>query len=174
MLRDTLVDDDGADVFPELCYGTAVWTGGLLHCEFSVNGKITPVQSLDVIRLFAFPEEVCKEAPKINGLLDYLPAVELNSPRAFRVMHVVGIAATNYSLSELGPWAEGEVIDPWCSQIAKSFYRPAIDHEKVPVDLDIFRLVDWPGHTHTVVTERGRDALLNWGAVASEFIFEPL
>lgn len=175
MLREILFDGAGNDVIDELTYGVRGSDLGALRCEFLRQGKVSPIQLLRTLRLFVFPKEVGGAPVKLLSSVQFIPAIESTTKRVFEVMRVMhGLKATNFALSELEPWPSGAKIQTWQSPIAKAFVKPAIDSSKVPDDVHVFRLVDWPGHTHTIVSETGREAFMTWIEVAPELLFDDL
>jgi hypothetical protein len=174
LLRDHLVGSEGLDAI-DLLLSDAPYLGEPLLCEYLRAGRVAPLQAMGTLRLFIFPLMYLGGAPRFDGAVNYVDVEETATRDKFCAMQVLRVArACNFAESVYEAWPDGSVLSPWQNPRGRNFQIPALNMSLVPPEVDVFRLVDWPGPKNIVVTERGRAILESWEGVGQEWVFVEL
>ncbi|WP_436042141.1 hypothetical protein [Pseudoxanthomonas sp. LjRoot143] len=150
LLRDSIIDVDGAEVGNEVAFGKSSFDQTCFG-EFLRTGTISPVQFVFTARILVISDVVRKfESSDVESM----EFIERSTGRDFRIFRPkLAVDATDFSRSNIDPWPDHAVLRPWHDPRGRMFLRPAIDWGKIPLGTDAFRLADWPGVSNIVVSD---------------------
>jgi hypothetical protein len=63
------------------------------------------------------------------------------------------VDCVDWGHSEYSPWDKGDILQPWHNPRGRWFWRAALDEQKIPSNLNLFKLKDWGGAFNLVVSE---------------------
>ncbi|QIA03427.1 hypothetical protein [Pseudomonas fluorescens] len=125
------------------------------------DGPIPPINTIGS-QFIAFDSNI-KGITSIDG--DGTQLVSINNStiqHTYLLMHVYNhIDCVNWNLSEFDPWPENYAPEEWESKRARFFITPVIYLDKIPKELNSFRLKDWSDAFNIVVTEKLKNKILS-------------
>lgn len=125
------------------------------------DGPTPPINTIGS-QFIAFDSSI-KGITNIDG--DGTQLVPINNSttqHTYLLMHVYNhIDCVDWKLSELDPWPENYSPEEWESKRARFFITPVICLDKIPKELNSFRLKEWRDAFNIVITEKQKNRILS-------------
>lgn len=147
---------------------------GELYFNILKEGKIPPVISIGS-RFLAFNESVfCPNDLDFSGI-QLIPLINRDNNLKYMLMHVFNyIDCVDWECSKIDRWPPDYIPDVWESKHGRFFIEPVIYKNKIPENLDAFRLYEWGGAFNIVISETFKEKLLSVKFDNTLLDFKPL
>ena len=138
------------------------------------NGKIPPINSIGAS--FIIFDRGIKEIETINDTgIQLIPLVNSETKREYSLMHLyIELDCVNWEKSDLYKWGENDIIKEWQNKRARWFFRPALFLEKIPEDIQAFKLKEWGDAFNIVISEKLKEKILKLDFDHSFLVFEKI
>lgn len=147
---------------------------GVLYFNALKEGKSPPVVSVGT-RLLAFNEDVFFEGDINVSGAQLIPFINRHNSLKYVLMHVFNyIDCVDWECSKIERWPLGYIPEVWESKRGRFFIEPVVYKEKIPENLDAFRLYEWGGAFNIIISEAFKDKLLSVEFDSSLLDFKPL
>ena len=123
------------------------------------SNNIPPFDMADDILLI---RKDIKDISILKGeYLDLIPVFNLNGKNEFLAFDIKNLIfnCVNWEKSSFEPWPPERKIKDWEHPRGQIFYKPVIYKSKIPNDVEIFRIMEWPD-TNIVMSEIFKNKLL--------------
>jgi len=134
---------------------------GSLYFNILEEGKIPPIISIGS-RLIAFNNDIfCAKGINFFGV-QLIPIVNVRHNLKYLLMHVFNdVDCVDWECSKIDYWPVGYIPESWESKRGRFFIEPVLYENRIPKNLDVFRLYEWGGAFNVVISERFKERLLS-------------
>lgn len=147
---------------------------GVFSYEILRDGLITPITSLGS-GFIAFDSNI----PKLENLkssdIQYIPICNNQKNQIYLLMHILNhIDCVDWDRSEIERWPLDYTPEIWESKRGRFFINPVLIREKIPKDIDAFRLREWDGAFNIVISSKYMKKIRSLNFDQSFLIFHEL
>lgn len=169
----TLLDNCGQDVRNEIAYEDGTWSRGSLYCKLQRSGHPANFHPIFTTRIVLFSKPIASiNLERLDHQVELISVLEKTSGQEFHLFRPsAAISAVSFKESEIEDWPADFQLEPWHDPRGRMFIKPAINQKKIPNDLKIFRLKDWPGVSNIVVLESAKHVLESYDNVKQGISF---
>jgi hypothetical protein len=112
--------------------------------------ELDSVGSQEIIILASVLENCDFNYPELT----MIPVTEKESGAIYHALWFKEYAdCVNWEHSEYDPWDKGDILQPWHNPRGRWFWRAALDEQRIPPNLNMFKLQDWGGAFNLVINE---------------------
>jgi hypothetical protein len=134
---------------------------GCILDSLSVKGTVQKVGFMDTQSIIVCREDWENIHLDISGLTTIPVIIEAREKLNYYALWFNEISdCVDWERSEIIPWPRGATLNTWNNPKGEWFIRPVLDAEKIPSNLDVFRLKDWSGPFNFIVNEKVAEKLL--------------
>jgi hypothetical protein len=132
-----------------------------LFYKILTDGAITPVTSIGS-RFLAFDCQLSGIKKLKCPEIQYLSISNDEKKHEYLLMHIfTHIDCVDWERSEIDRWPIGYVHNEWDNKRGRWFIDPVLIKDKIPDNLDAFRLLEWGGAFNIVITNRYKNKILS-------------
>ena len=123
------------------------------------EGKIPPVHSLGSCFIMfdsSIPNIISIESHE----LQLFPIFNDTSSHKYYIMNAYEqVDCVDWEKSDVDKWREDEVLREWHNKRGRWFFAPVLIKNKIPNNLDTFRLLEWGSAFNIVISERLKEKI---------------
>lgn len=144
-----------------------------LHYEVLVAGIISPVNTIGS-DFFVFDERIPELETLNTSGVQYLSLLNKKLKHRYMLMHVFNfVDCVDWTLSDYEVWPEGKQVEEWQNPRGRFFFKPVLIQDKIPKELDVFRLQGWGGAFNIIISEKFKHTILSLDFDHSFLEFHP-
>lgn len=123
------------------------------------EGKIPPICNIGAA-FIAFNADI----PDIKSIelagTQLVPIINKNSLQKYYLLHLYKqVDCVDWEKSEVDKWTDSSEIQEWHNKRGRFFINPVLIKEKIPNDLDAFKLQEWGSAFNIVISERLKEKI---------------
>ena len=135
------------------------WSFEFLEYRTIKEGRMPPVHSIGA-KFVIFNADIQKIKSIELPCLQLVPIMNKSSLRKYYLLNVYKqVDCVDWEKSEIVRWPDGEKIEEWQNKRGRVFINPVLIKDKIPIDLDAFKLQEWGGAFNIIISERLKEII---------------
>jgi hypothetical protein len=138
------------------------------------EGKIPPICSIGSAFIIFDANIPNIQSISLSGV-QLVPVTNKNSLQKYYLLHLYKqVDCVDWEKSEIDKWTNTVTIQKWHNKRGRFFINPVLIKEKIPNDLDAFKLKEWGSAFNIIISERLKEKIFELAFDKSFLEFKPL